>query len=912
MKYRGIGDFSNAGQLIMPQYANAAAFPTASDAKSSISFADDTDLLHYSTGATWVQLANFANDLAALEGLASTGIAVRTGTDTWAQRTITNSVDPASTASVTITNGNGVSGNPVVNVNTSNSSTKLAVFVATTANITLSGLQTIDGVALGGDERVLVKNQSIQNQNGLYVVQSGAWIRATDYNTDTEAALGMLVYVQYGTANAGNWYKQDTAGAIALGTDAIAYSEVFTGGGGVAGSDTQVQYNNGGVLGGAVDIRYDDTNGNTGFGTNANASYRIYVNGAMRSLGATVASGSGAVTGLTAASIHLQNTTGSETWYFGSRDDDGLDAYSTTLAEVFRIYPTSGRFHYNYAFALSGTVSPTTISVDQNNYAIGDSDQAVSVRLSSSANVNITGLAGGASGRIIGITNAGANQITFVHESASSTTINRFAIGTTFSLAAHESALFYYDGAALRWRCWGKNIAATGGGGTPAGSTGEIQFNNAGSFGASSVFFWDNVNTRLGVGAAAPAYTLDVNATDAMRIPTGSTAERPTAATGIVRHNTSNAVFEYYDGTAWRSVRHDGNTPSGLGTTSYVTYYTAAGTISGDVDFQFNGTTASLGTSLSANHRLIINGTGTSSTTYGLAVHSSTGASNTLMVRDDSRVGILTSAPIMALDVQGKGTFGTSSVNTTRASRALNLVDPAGVMRIWRYTSTTTSSPAFELIWGNTGDNAASAGNYYWDFFINTASSTVESFVVRRRTAGADQNMMVWNKDNFQLVGPYTGNSVGRGAFYQASGQVLSAGDSQVVYWNLYRSSTSTAYDVTLDGASSYPDLDTLSSTNRVWAINMLVTTTVTAWTSGTPVVGDVNVQQLVGYVKKVGGVYTASTITNVTTLGDASLNAVTVSWSAAAGQLAINISRPTGNATYRTVVSIRMCEIGS
>jgi hypothetical protein len=913
MKYRGIGDFSNAGQLIMPQYANAAAFPTASGAKSSISFADDTDLLHYSTGAAWVQLANFANDLAALENLASTGIAVRTTTNTWAQRSIQNSIDPASTASVTITNGDGVAGNPQVNVNTSNSSTKLAVFVATTANITLSGLQTIDGVALGGDERVLVKNQSTASQNGLYVSASGAWTRATDYNTDSEAALGTLIYVQYGTANGGNWYKQDTAGSIALGTDSLAYSEVFGAAGGTpGGSDGQVQYNNGGAFGGAAEIRYDDGNGNTGFGTNANASYRIYVNGAMRSLGATVASGSGAVTGLTAASMHLQNTSGSETWYFGSRDDDGLDVYSTTLSEVFRIYPGSGRFNHNYAFSLPAVITPSSIGANQNNYALGDSDQAVHARITASGEFDITGLAGGAAGRIVAFTNIGSNAISFIHESASSTTVNRFSIGTGFTLEANESALFYYDGASLRWRCWGKNVTVASGGGTPAGATGQVQFNNAGAFGANSVFFWDNTNTRLGVGAGAPAYTLDVNATDAIRIPAGTTGQRPTTATGLIRHNTSNAVFEYYDGSAWRSVRHDGNTPSGLGTTNYVTYYTAAGTISGDIDFQHNGTVVSIGQAVNASNRLSITGTGASSSTYGLAVHSSAGNTNTLMVRDDSRVGILTNAPIMSLDVQGKGTFGTSSANTTRASRALNLIDANGVMRIWRYTSTTSNSPSFELIWGNTGDTATTAGNYYWDFFINAASSAAEAFVVRKRTAGTDQNMMVWNKDNYQLVGPYVGNSVGRGAFYQAAGQVSTAGDAQVVYWNLYRSSTSTAYDVMLDGTSAYPDLDTLSATNRVWGISMLVTTTVTARTSGTPVVGDVNVQEIFGYIKKVGGVYTASTLTNIATLGDANLSAVAVTWTAAAGQLAINISRPAGTATYRTVVSVRMCDLGS
>lgn len=59
------------------------------------------------TGVSGNPTFALANDLAALEGLGSTGIAARTGTDTWAQRTITG---PA--AGLTVTNGNGVSGNP--------------------------------------------------------------------------------------------------------------------------------------------------------------------------------------------------------------------------------------------------------------------------------------------------------------------------------------------------------------------------------------------------------------------------------------------------------------------------------------------------------------------------------------------------------------------------------------------------------------------------------------------------------------------------------------------------------------------------------------------------------------------------------------------------------------------------------
>lgn len=45
---------------------------------------------------------------------------------------------------------------------------------------------------------------------------------------------------------------------------------------------------------------------------------------------------------------------------------------------------------------------------------------------------------------------------------------------------------------------------------TPGGSTGHVQFNNAGVFAGSASFFWDNSNSRLGIGTASPAYPLEV------------------------------------------------------------------------------------------------------------------------------------------------------------------------------------------------------------------------------------------------------------------------------------------------------------------------------------------------------------------------------------------------------------------
>jgi hypothetical protein len=98
------------------------------------------------------------------------------------------------------------------------------VAVATTANITLSGEQTIDGV-LTSTSRVLVKNQSTAAQNGIYVSGAGAWSRATDMDAAGEVA-DTAVYVSAGSANGGRVFVTYSEVAT-LGTDAIAFVEAF-------------------------------------------------------------------------------------------------------------------------------------------------------------------------------------------------------------------------------------------------------------------------------------------------------------------------------------------------------------------------------------------------------------------------------------------------------------------------------------------------------------------------------------------------------------------------------------------------------------------------------------------------------------------------------------------------------------
>jgi hypothetical protein len=161
-----------------------------------------------------------------------------------------------------------------------------------------------------------------------------------------------------------------------------------------------------------------------------------------------------------------------------------------------------------------------------------------------------------------------------------------------------ELALNYADG-----KLYFKNsagvvtvLAGAGGTGVVAGSNTQIQFNNSGAFGASSGLTWDGsfltassiknsalTNTRVtfagasgllsdsanltwsgtalnvtGTVAVTGALTATLNSTfsstGALTISKGTTGERPTAVSGMLRFNTTTTEFEGYNGTAWASV----------------------------------------------------------------------------------------------------------------------------------------------------------------------------------------------------------------------------------------------------------------------------------------------------------------------------------------------------------------------
>lgn len=101
------------------------------------------------------------------------------------------------------------------------------VRVATTANITLSGTQTIDGVAVVAGERVLVKNQTATQDNGIYIVAAGVWARSADANSVAEVN-DATVLTEAGTVGAGDVYTQ-TATIVTLGTTGQTWTKTGEG-----------------------------------------------------------------------------------------------------------------------------------------------------------------------------------------------------------------------------------------------------------------------------------------------------------------------------------------------------------------------------------------------------------------------------------------------------------------------------------------------------------------------------------------------------------------------------------------------------------------------------------------------------------------------------------------------------------
>jgi hypothetical protein len=98
--------------------------------------------------------------------------------------------------------------------------------VATLVNITLSGLQTIDGYTTLAGDRILVKNQATAANNGIYLASAGAWTRSLDADQWDEL-ISAISFIEYGTQAGGAWFCTALPGGT-LGVTAVNWSQFTT------------------------------------------------------------------------------------------------------------------------------------------------------------------------------------------------------------------------------------------------------------------------------------------------------------------------------------------------------------------------------------------------------------------------------------------------------------------------------------------------------------------------------------------------------------------------------------------------------------------------------------------------------------------------------------------------------------
>ena len=101
---------------------------------------------------------------------------------------------------------------------------KQSVKAGSTGNLTLSGTQTVDGIALIAGDRVLAKDQTTQSANGIYLVAAGAWTRATDADAWTELP-GAYAWVEQGTVNGDTGWVCTVDQGGTIGTTAVTWSK---------------------------------------------------------------------------------------------------------------------------------------------------------------------------------------------------------------------------------------------------------------------------------------------------------------------------------------------------------------------------------------------------------------------------------------------------------------------------------------------------------------------------------------------------------------------------------------------------------------------------------------------------------------------------------------------------------------
>jgi len=260
---------------------------------------------------------------------------------------------------------------------------------ATTVNITLSGLQTVDTVALAAGNIVLVKNQTTSSQNGIYVASTGAWTYAPGSTTWAQY-VGAMIFVDGGAQAGSLWYNLAQPGGT-LGTTNMTWSNfstsgVYTAGTGLTLSGTAFSITPVGTAG-----TYGSASAVPVFVTNASGQVSSVTNTSIAIAGSQITSG-------TIGSSYISGS------YTGITGVGTLTAGTWNASVIGATYGGTGVTSLSGIVYGNGTSAFTAATGSQITTAIGTTAVTNAT--------NATNIIGGAAGQIPFQTGAGATSFT--------------------------------------------------------------------------------------------------------------------------------------------------------------------------------------------------------------------------------------------------------------------------------------------------------------------------------------------------------------------------------------------------------------------------------------------------------------------------------------------------------------------
>ena len=370
-----------------------------------------------------------------------------------------------------------------------------------------------DGVTLVADERLLVKNQAAAAQNGIYVLTtvgdgSNPYVltRAGDFDGSPASEIpGGFTFIEEGTTNADSGFVCTTNAPVTVGTTAINFSQ-FSGAGSIVAGDGLSKTGN------ELSVNVDDV-------TTAISSDAVIVKTSANLTTPNIGVANGDSFTASGVVTATGNVTGGNLVTAGAMDSATISSSGeATLASAIVSDLTAGRV------VLAGTSGAIE---DSGNFTFDGSTAAVTGAITATTTITATGnVAGG------NLTTGGRMDATGAASAASFATAN-ITISADDINSGGSAITINQDSQDLDFVVEGNGDA-------------NLFRTDAGS---------DTV--LISTATATTGATLKIDSTDAMMIPSGTTAQRPTGVTSMLRFNTTLDALEFYDSAAWTTAGSD-------------------------------------------------------------------------------------------------------------------------------------------------------------------------------------------------------------------------------------------------------------------------------------------------------------------------------------------------------------------